>query len=112
VSLLHGYASTLAILFLEDMPETTYEQLAQHVCDTLEQQHVAKDKTALEVRALGLQKDLGDYANALRVLTRRAYGHVYWLAQVEKCAGEQFVRGLTGPLKQRVREEFKDDLDS
>jgi uncharacterized membrane protein YgcG len=89
-----------------------YEQLAQHVCDTLERQHVAADKTALNMWALGLQEDLGDYANALRVLTRRAYGHVYRPAQVEEHAGEQFVRGLTGPLKQRVHKEFKDYLDS
>jgi hypothetical protein len=76
VSLLHGYAATLAILFLGDKPETMYEEVSQHVCDTLERQHVAAGKTALAVRALGPQEDLGDYANALRVLTRHAYGHM------------------------------------
>jgi hypothetical protein len=89
-----------------------YDELSQHVCDTMERQHAAADKTALEVRTLGPTEDLGDYANAQRVLTQRAYGHVYRPAQVEERAGEQFVRGLTGPLHQRVKEEFKEDLDS
>jgi hypothetical protein len=55
VSLLHGYAATITISHLEDKPEATYEELSQHVCDTLERQHVAADKTALEVRTLGPQ---------------------------------------------------------
>jgi len=112
VSLLKGYAATIAIAYLEDTPNATYDQLSSHVCDTLERQHVAADKTALEVRTLGPTEDLGDYANSLRVLTRRAYGHVYKPQQVEERAGEAFGRGLTGPLKQRVREEFKDSLDA
>jgi hypothetical protein len=77
VSLLHGYAITLAVLFLEDKPEAMYQELSQHDFNTLERQHVAADKTALEVRTLGPQEDLGSYVNALRVFTRRAYGHVY-----------------------------------
>ena len=112
VSLLRGYAATLAILFLEDKPGATYAELSQHVCDTLEMQHVAADKTALEVRVLGATEDLGIFANALRVLTQRAYGHVYQPPQVEERAAEAFVRGLTGPLKQRVREEFPESLDT
>jgi hypothetical protein len=112
VSLLQGYAATLAVLFLEHKPEATYEELSQHVCDTLERQHVAADKTAMEVRILGPIEDLGDFANALRVLTRRAYGHVYKPPQMEERAGEAFVRGLNGPLKQRVREEFAENLDA
>jgi hypothetical protein len=78
----------------------------------LEKQHVAADKTALEVRILGPTENLGDFANALRVLTRHAYGHVYKPPQVEERAGEAFVRGLTGPLKQRVREDFAENLDA
>jgi hypothetical protein len=45
------------------------------------------------------------------VLTRQAYGHVYKPPQVEERAGEAFVRGLTGLLKQRVQEEFPESLD-
>jgi hypothetical protein len=77
VSLLHGYAATIAISCLEDIPDATYAAMSGHVCDVLEKQHVTADKTALEVRILGPTKDLGDFANALRVLTWRAYGHVY-----------------------------------
>jgi hypothetical protein len=112
VSLLHGYAATLAVLFLEDKPAATYEELLQHVCDTLERQHVSADKTALKVRILGPTEDLGDFAIALRVLTRRAYGHVYKPPQVEERAGKAFVRGLTGPLRQRVRKDFAENLNA
>jgi hypothetical protein len=112
VSLLHGYAETIAISYLEDVPDATYAALSGHICDVLEKQHVAADKTALEVRVLGPTEDLGDYANSLRVLTRRAYGHVYKPPQVEERAGEAFGRGLTGNLKQRVREEFPENLDA
>jgi hypothetical protein len=66
----------------------------------------------LEVCVLGPTEDLGDFANALRVLTRRAYGHVYRPPQVEERAGEAFVKGLTGTLKQRVREVFAENLDA
>jgi hypothetical protein len=45
------------------------------------------------------------------VLTRWAYGHVYKPPQVEERAGEAFVRGLTGLLKQRVWKEFPESLD-
>jgi hypothetical protein len=112
VSLLHGYAATIAISYLEDIPDVEYSALSGHMCDILEKQHVTADKTALEVRVLGPTEDLGDFANSLRILTRRAYGHVYKPPQVEECAGEAFGRGLTGNLKQRVREEFPENLDA
>jgi hypothetical protein len=47
VSLLHGYAATIAISYLKDIPNATYDALSGHVCDVLEKQHVAADKTAL-----------------------------------------------------------------
>jgi hypothetical protein len=50
VSLLHGYAATIAISYLENVPDEEYSALSGHVCDVLERQHVAADKTALEVR--------------------------------------------------------------
>jgi hypothetical protein len=64
------------------------------------------------VRRLGPQEDLGANINALRVLTRRAYGHVYRPPQVEERAAEAFVRGLTGTLKQCVCEDFAENLDA
>jgi hypothetical protein len=112
VSLLHGYAATIAIAYLEDVPNAEYAALSSHACDVLERQHVAADKTALEVPVLSPTEDQGDFANALRVLTRGAYGHVYRLPQVEERAGEAFVRGLTGTLKQRVCEDFSENLDA
>jgi hypothetical protein len=112
VSLLHGYAATIAISYLEDIPNTTYAALLGYMCDVLDKQHVAADKTALEVRVLGPTEDLGYFANSLQVLTRRAYGHMYKPPQVEERAGEAFVRGLTGTLKQRVREDFAENLDA
>jgi hypothetical protein len=110
ISLLHGYAATIAISYLDEVADATFESLSAHVMDTMERQHVQADKTALETRVLGPNEDLGDFANSLRVLTRRAYCHVYKPPQVEERAGEAFVRGLTGLLKQRVREEFPDSL--
>jgi hypothetical protein len=112
VSLLHGYVATITISYLEDIPNAGYAVLSGHVCDMLEKQHVAADKTALEVRILGPTEDLGDFANSLRVLMCRAYNHVYKPPQVEERAGEAFVRGLTGPLRQRVREDFAENLDA
>jgi hypothetical protein len=88
-----------------------FAQLSNHVMDTMERQHVQANKTTLETRVLGPNEDIGDFANALRVLTRRAYGHVYKPPQVEERAGEALGRGLTGNLKQRVREEFPESLD-
>jgi hypothetical protein len=82
------------------------------MCDVLEKQHVAADKTALEVRILGPTEDLGDFANSLRILTCRAYGYVYKPLQVEERAGEAFGHGLTGNLKQRVRGEFPENFDA
>jgi hypothetical protein len=112
VSLLHRYAATITISYLEDVPDATYAALSGHVCDVLEKQHVAADKTVLEVRVLGPTEDLGDFANSLRVLMRRAYGHVYKPSQDEERAGEAFGHGSTGNLKQRVREEFPENLDA
>jgi hypothetical protein len=109
VSLMHEYAATIAIS--EDMPDTEYSSLSGHVCDVLEHQHVTADKTALEVRVLGATEDLGYFTNSLRVLTRRAYGHMYKPPQVEVRAGKAFVRGLTGTLKQRLCEDFAENLD-
>jgi hypothetical protein len=109
VSLLHGYAATIAISYLEDIPDAEYSALLGHVCDILEKQHVAVDKTTLEVRVLEPTEDLGDFANSLRILTCRAYGHVYKPPQVKERAGESFGRGLTRNLKQRVREEFPEN---
>jgi hypothetical protein len=40
------------------------------------------------------------------------YDHVYKPPQVEERASEAFVRGLTGTLKQRVREDFTENLDA
>jgi hypothetical protein len=45
-------------------------------------------------------------------LTRRVYGHVYKPPQVEEHAREAFGQGLTGLLKQRVQEEFPENLDA
>jgi hypothetical protein len=112
VSLLHGYAATIAISYLEDVPNVEYAALSSQVCDVLERQHVVADKTALEVCVLGPTEDLGDFANLLQVLTRCAYGHVYKAPQVEERAGEAFERGLTGTLKQHVREDFAENLDA
>jgi hypothetical protein len=109
--LLRGYAATIAISYFDKVADATFDQLAAHVMDTLERQHVQADKAALETRVLGPNEDIGDFANALHVLTRRAYGHVYKPPQVKERAGEAFVRGLTGLLKQRVREEFPESLD-
>jgi hypothetical protein len=111
ISLLHGYAATIAISYLDEVADATFESLLAHVMDTMERQHVQANKTALETRVLGPNEDLGDFANSLRVLTRQAYDHVYKPPQVEERAGEAFVRGLTGLLKQRVREEFPESLD-
>jgi hypothetical protein len=94
------------------MPDAEYSALSGHVCDVLERQHVTADNIALEVRVLGPTEDLGDFTNSLRVLTRRAYGHMYKPPQLEGRAGEAFVRGLTGTLKQHVREDFAENLDA
>jgi hypothetical protein len=112
VSLLHGYTVTIAISYLEDVPDEEYSALSGHTCDVLERQNVTADKTALEVRVLRPSEDLGDFANSLRVLMRRAYGHVYKPPQVEERAGKAFVRDLTGTLKQRVREDFAENLNA
>jgi hypothetical protein len=112
VSLLQEYAATIAISYLEDVPNAEYAALSSHVCNVLEHEQVAADKTALEVRILGPTEDLGDFANLLLVLTRCAYGHVYKPSQVQERAGEAFVRGLTGTLKQRVHEDFAENLDA
>jgi hypothetical protein len=111
VSLLHGYAATIAISYLDEVADATFESLSAHVMDTMERQHVQADKIALETRVLSPNEDISDFANALCLLTRRAYRHVYKPPQVEERAGEAFVRGLTGLLKQRVREEFPESLD-
>jgi hypothetical protein len=111
ILLLHGYAATIAISYqIDEVPDATFTQLSNHLMDTMERQHIQADKTALETQVLGPNEDIGDFANALRVLTRRAYGHMYKPPQVEERAGEAFGRGLTGLIKQRVREEFPESL--
>jgi hypothetical protein len=71
-SLLHGYAATIGISYFDEVADATLDQLAAHVMDTLERQHVQVDKTALETRVLGPNEDISDFANALCVLTQRA----------------------------------------
>jgi hypothetical protein len=78
ISLLHGYAATIAISYLDKVADATFKSLSAHVMDMMERQHVQANKTALETRVLGPNEDLGDFANSLRVLTRRAISLPKW----------------------------------
>jgi hypothetical protein len=100
------------VSYFEDVADAEYAALTGHVCDVLKRQHVAADKMALKVIVMKPMEDFGKFLNSLGVLTRRAYGHVYKPPQVEEHAGEVFVRGLNGPLRQRMRKDFPENLDA
>jgi hypothetical protein len=40
ISLLHGYAATIAILYLDKVADATFESLSAHMMDMMEWQHV------------------------------------------------------------------------